>query len=85
MSQPLTTRISEYQLQLGDRHINYAEGPMTTVPPLLLIHGISGRWQDWSRVFDGFAADWHVFAIDLRGHGKSSWGAGWLSLAVLCP
>ena len=84
MSQPLTTRISEYQLQLGDRHINYAEGP-NNGPPLLLIHGISGRWQDWSRVFDGFAADWHVFAIDLRGHGKSSWvpdGYHWRSYAL---
>ena len=84
MSQPLTTRISEYQLQLGDRHINYAEGP-DNGPTLLLIHGISGRWQDWNRVFDGFAREWHVFAIDLRGHGKSSWvpdGYHWRSYAL---
>ena len=66
-----TDQIVESRLELGGRHINYVEGP-TSGPPLLLIHGISGRWKDWDSVSDAFSADWHVFAVDLRGHGKSS-------------
>ena len=64
--------MSESKLQLGDRHINYAEGP-NNGPPMLLIHGISGYWQDWDSVLPFFTSDWHVYAVDLRGHGKSSW------------
>lgn len=68
----MATNFVESRLQLGERHINYAEGP-DNGPPMLLIHGISGRWQDWNSVSEQFAADWKIFAIDLRGHGKSSW------------
>ena len=62
----------ESTLKLNDRHINYAEGPQNG-PPMLLIHGISGRWQDWDSVSPFFIPDWHIYAVDLRGHGKSSW------------
>ncbi len=68
----LKTETHEHRLELGDRHFNYAVGP-DNGPPLLLIHGISGRWQDWDSVFDMFAPSWHIYAVDLRGHGKSSW------------
>ncbi len=65
-------KLQEHRLELDGRHINYAAGP-DNGPPLLLIHGISGRWQDWMNVADAFADDWHIYAVDLRGHGKSSW------------
>ena len=67
-----TETMRESTLQLDDRHINYAEGPQNG-PPMLLIHGISGRWEDWDPVLRFFTPDWHVYAVDLRGHGKSSW------------
>jgi pimeloyl-ACP methyl ester carboxylesterase len=55
--------------------LNYAEGPENG-PPMLLIHGITGRWGEWGSVLDQFAANWHVYAIDLRGHGDSGRVAG---------
>lgn len=67
-----TDILTESRLELGGRHINYARGPESG-PPLLLIHGISGRWQDWNSVSGCFADDWQVYAVDLRGHGKSTW------------
>ena len=72
MDHQIATKLVESRLEFEDRHINYAEGSQNG-PPLLFIHGISGRWQDWNRVFGFFAKNWHVFAVDLRGHGKSSW------------
>ena len=62
----------ESKLQIDDRRINYAVGP-DNGPSILLIHGISGHWQDWLSVSPLFTPDWHVYAVDLRGHGKSSW------------
>jgi pimeloyl-ACP methyl ester carboxylesterase len=50
--------------------VNYAEGP-NNGPPMVLIHGLGGRWPAWEPVMDQFTEDWHVFAIDLRGHGDS--------------
>lgn len=67
-----TNILTESRLELNERHINYSEGP-NSGSPLLLIHGISGRWQDWDSVSDAFAREWKVYAVDLRGHGKSSW------------
>lgn len=40
-------------------------------PPLLLIHGIYDEWSSWNLVYDDFAAEYRVYAVDLRGHGKS--------------
>ena len=79
-----TTDLHEATVSFDDRKINYVEGPGAG-PPLLFIHGISGRWQDWDSVVDEFAGDWHIYAVDLRGHGKSSWvenGYHWRNYAL---
>jgi pimeloyl-ACP methyl ester carboxylesterase len=40
--------------------------------PLLLVHGYTGRADDFSAYFQRLAdAGWHVVAPDLRGHGSS--------------
>ena len=38
---------------------------------LLLIHGLGGSWQSWSPILDALAAERHVIAIDLPGHGAT--------------
>jgi len=45
-------------------------------PPLLLMHGLSGRWQNWEAVVPAMTQRWHVYAIDLRGHGRSGHSVG---------
>lgn len=55
--------------------INFAEGPNNGVP-LVLLHGGSSRWQWWKWVIDALAERTHVFAPDLRGHGRSTWTPG---------
>ncbi len=42
-------------------------------PPMLCVHGgaANAHWYDF--VAAGFTADYHVRAIDLRGHGDSDW------------
>ncbi|TCL75321.1 pimeloyl-ACP methyl ester carboxylesterase [Hydrogenispora ethanolica] len=62
----------EKQATLGDGTVlNYAEGP-NHGPSLLLIHGQSMEWQDYSRVLPALSKYYHVYAIDCHGHGKSS-------------
>jgi len=35
----------ERKIKLGSAEINYAEGPKSG-PPLVLLHGLPGRWQE---------------------------------------
>lgn len=40
-------------------------------PPLLLVHGVTSRWQTWLPVLPSLALRWQIHALDLRGHGAS--------------
>jgi pimeloyl-ACP methyl ester carboxylesterase len=61
----------EHTLDTGDVQLNYAEGPANG-PPLVLLHGLGRRWQVFLPVIPALSLRWHIFAPDLRGHGKSS-------------
>jgi esterase len=40
-------------------------------PPLILLHGMLGSSRNWQTTGADLAAYFHVFALDLRNHGKS--------------
>ncbi len=40
--------------------------------PLLLLHGLADNALVWSSLGDRLAADYHIIAPDMRGHGESS-------------
>lgn len=60
----------EKSFATGELTLNYAEGT-TSGPPLVLLHGLTGRWQAWQTMMPSLTLHWHVYAFDLRGHGKS--------------
>jgi pimeloyl-ACP methyl ester carboxylesterase len=62
---------AEKQFRTGEVTLNYVEGPRRGVP-LLLIPGQMESWQGYKPVLADLAKRFHVFAVDLRGHGKSS-------------
>jgi esterase len=41
-------------------------------PPLVLLHGMLGSSRNWQTTGADLAAHFHVFALDLRNHGKSA-------------
>lgn len=51
--------------------INYGE-TNGEGPALLLIHGQMGSWEDYASVLPELSKKWHVYAIDVYGHGQSS-------------
>ncbi|MDD5935829.1 MAG: alpha/beta hydrolase [Clostridiales bacterium] len=51
--------------------INYGE-TNGDGPALLLIHGQMGEWEDYACVLPELSKKWHVYAIDVYGHGESS-------------
>jgi pimeloyl-ACP methyl ester carboxylesterase len=62
--------LREQGFHTGKIKLNYAEGPENG-PPLVLLHGGSARWQGLTDFIGAFVDDWHIYAPDLRGHGKS--------------
>jgi len=62
--------LKEKTINLGKVELNYAEGPKSG-PPILLIHGLPGHWQEFMPIMPTLILQWHVYAIDFRGQGKS--------------
>lgn len=58
-------------MDTGDVQLNYAEGPANG-GPLVLLHGLGRRWQVFLPLIPALSLRWHIYAPDLRGHGKSS-------------
>jgi pimeloyl-ACP methyl ester carboxylesterase len=45
-------------------------------PPLMLVHGGLDHARNWDWVARALREDFHVYALDLRGHGNSAWAPG---------
>jgi pimeloyl-ACP methyl ester carboxylesterase len=67
--------LQEHRCHLATVELNYAEGPASG-PPLVVLHGGSARWQYGRQLLEALAPRWHICALDLRGHGRSGWVSG---------
>jgi pimeloyl-ACP methyl ester carboxylesterase len=45
-------------------------------PPVILVHGGLDHARSWDWVAKTLREDFHVYAMDLRGHGNSAWAPG---------
>lgn len=62
--------LEEKLFDVGPLKINYAEGPKRSCP-LILLHGLARNWRDFLPLISGLSQGWHIYALDMRGHGKS--------------
>jgi pimeloyl-ACP methyl ester carboxylesterase len=69
--------LTETQFATDDVTLNLAVGPASG-PPLLLLHGVARRWQDYVTLIPTLMTRWQVFALDFRGHGRSKRAANYL-------
>ena len=63
-------RFGEVKLSTGIR-MHYAEQGEARGEPIILLHGYSDSWFSFSRVLTPLARETRVYALDLRGHGKT--------------
>ncbi|MEO3876225.1 alpha/beta hydrolase [Nonomuraea sp. B12E4] len=80
----MTPEIRHGKVSLGDVTIAFREVGVPRGVPVVLLHA----WGSTAGTWDGFAARMaacgrHVLALDLRGHGDSTW-TGTYSLASMC-
>jgi pimeloyl-ACP methyl ester carboxylesterase len=62
--------LKESSFNTGTTEINFAEGPDSGLP-LVLLHGLPGRWQEFLPIMPILSLLWHTYALDFRGQGKS--------------
>ncbi len=66
----------ERQVDLGEIRMNYATAGDASGPALLLIPGQTESWWGYEQAMPLLSDHFQVFAVDLRGQGRSSWTPG---------
>ena len=64
---------TERYVHSGKIALNVAEWdtPSLEAPVLVLVHGYGSNWNTWGRVVDKLAAEFKLYAVDLRAMGRS--------------
>jgi pimeloyl-ACP methyl ester carboxylesterase len=65
----------EQTLDTGEVKLHYLMGPNNGLP-LVLVPGQGLSLESYQRVLVPLSREFQVFAVDVRGHGKSSWTTG---------
>lgn len=73
---------TEKRFNTGKVILNYVEGP-DNGQPLLFIPGQMEFWQGYELVMPHFSKKYHVFVVDVRGHGKSTRTPGFYSYNII--
>jgi esterase len=75
-----TAQTSSAPAKYTDRYVtvnglrlHYLEWGVATKPAMILLHGIARHAHTFDHIADDFARDYHVLAVDMRGHGDSGW------------
>lgn len=65
----------EKRFDTGEIELNYVVGPRNG-PSLVLIPPQGADWTNYKKVLPLLSENYQVYAIDIRGHGKSDWATG---------
>jgi non-heme chloroperoxidase len=69
MNHPIL-RFADTRLASGVR-LRYAEQGDPSGQPIIMLHGLTDSWFSFSRILPDMPASYHIYALDLRGHGGS--------------
>jgi pimeloyl-ACP methyl ester carboxylesterase len=75
--------LEENLVDLGEIRMNYATAGDDDSPALLLIPAQTESWWGYEQAMQPLAARFHVFAVDLRGQGRSTWTPGRYTLDIV--
>jgi pimeloyl-ACP methyl ester carboxylesterase len=62
--------LAEDVVEIAGRRYHGVRGPASG-PPLLLLHGVTRRWQTFLPIIPSLSTRWQIRSFDFRGHGRS--------------
>ena len=66
--------MESHTVTLGRTPYHYIEWSNPGKPKMVLLHGMKVEAHCWQEVSDVLKADFHIYALDLKGHGKTAHG-----------
>jgi pimeloyl-ACP methyl ester carboxylesterase len=60
-------------ITLGDAKLHYVDWGNANAQPMALLHGLQDCARSWDFFANNMRFDYHVVALDSRGHGDSNW------------
>lgn len=76
MTANLFSQAAPYQdkfVTVNGLRIHYLDWGNPTKPPFLMLHGIARHAHSFDHIAPHFRDNYHVIAMDMRGHGDSGW------------
>lgn len=71
----MSTQATDKVAGINGLSIHYRDWGNAGAPPLILLHGIARVAHCFDHLAPHYAERFHVIAVDMRGHGESSWHA----------
>ena len=68
-----TRYFTDKEMIVGQMRLHYLDWGNEGKPPMVLLHGGSQTAHSWDEFSLAMRGDYHVFALDQRGHGDSDW------------
>ncbi|GAA4548305.1 alpha/beta hydrolase [Pseudonocardia xishanensis] len=69
----MTQRYADGWVEIDGLPIHFTEWGSASAPPVLMLHGLNVQCHTWDPIAAQLADEYHVIAVDLRGHGDSGW------------
>jgi pimeloyl-ACP methyl ester carboxylesterase len=69
----MTDRFEDHMMELDGLRFHYTEWGAPTAPTVVMLHGLNVQCHTWDPFARVLAAQYHVIAMDMRGHGDSDW------------
>ncbi len=60
-------------IKIDDISLHYLDWGNTGAVPIVLLHGLCANAHDWDFFARNMANEYHLLAVDQRGHGDSGW------------
>ena len=60
-------------VEIKDLRLHYLDWGNDDKQPMLLLHGFMAHAHSWDEFASGFRDQYHIIALDQRGHGDSQW------------
>ena len=75
-AQPLPPSPSDRFVTVNGLRLHYLDWGNAGKPALIMVHGIGRVAHTFDHIAPAFTAEYHVLALDMRGHGDSAWDPG---------